>query len=179
MTFNRRLASLIIRGRVVILAVLLLFAVFCAFMIPKTVINYDLNKYLSEDTMTKRALHVMEDEFGSLDDTTGETNDQLYDLQQRIGEEIPLVMLVCVVVVFGMMLITSRAWLEPLVIMIVLAVSIVINMGTNFIFPDISFVTFAVCAILQLALSIDYAIMLLHAFNGYRESGMDAKEAMT
>ena len=170
---------MIIRGRVVILAALLLFAVFCAFMIPKTVINYDLNKYLSEDTMTKRALHVMEDEFGSLDDTTEETGDQLYDLQQRIGEEIPLVMLVCVVVVFGMMLVTSRAWLEPVVIMIVLAVSIVINMCTNFIFPDISFVTFAVCAILQLALSIDYAIMLLHAFNGYRESGMDAKEAMT
>ena len=163
---------MIIRGRIFILVALLLFAVFAAFMIPRTVINYDLNKYLSEDTMTKRALHVMEDEFGSLEsaaDPEEETDSQLMDLQKRIGEEIPLVMIVCVIVVLGMLLVTSRAWLEPLVIMIVLAVSIVINMGTNFIFPDISFVTFAVCAILQLALSIDYAIMLLHAFNAYRE----------
>ena len=88
-------------------------------------------------------------------------------------------MIIAVAVVLTMLLITSHAWLEPIILLIVLAVSILLNMGTNFIFPDVSFITFAVCAILQLALSIDYAIMLLHTFNGYRDSGLNAGDAMT
>ena len=101
------------------------------------------------------------------------------DVQRSVADEIPMVMLIAVAVVLIVLLLTSHAWLEPLILLLVLAISIVINMGTNFIFPDVSFITFAVSAILQLALSIDYAIMLLHTFNGYRDKGMDAKDAMT
>ncbi|MBO7364465.1 MAG: MMPL family transporter, partial [Lachnospiraceae bacterium] len=84
-----------------------------------------------------------------------------------------------VAIVILVLLLTSHAWLEPVVILFVLAVSIVINMGTNFVFPDVSFVTFAVSAILQLALSIDYAIMLLHTYNAFCDQGMGPEEAMT
>ena len=182
MTFNRKLAALIIRGRHILLAVLLLAAVFAAASISRTRINYDLTRYLSEDTMTIRGARIIQQEFPRVN-AMRESNDankgEMKSLQEKIGEEIPVALGIAVAVVLVMLLVTSHAWLEPLLIFFVLAVSIVLNMGTNFVFPDVSFITFAVCAILQLALSIDYAIMLLHAYNAYLETGMDAKQAMT
>ena len=62
---KRRLAQTIVKYRSWMLVVLFLLAVGCLFTIGKTRINYDLNRYLSDDTMTKRALLVMQDEFGA------------------------------------------------------------------------------------------------------------------
>ena len=62
---KRRLAQTIVKARYGLLAVLLILAVVSVFTISKTRINYDLNRYLSDSTMTKRALTVMEAEFGS------------------------------------------------------------------------------------------------------------------
>ena len=249
---KRKLASAIVRYRVWILAAMLILSALSAACIGKTRINYDLNRYLSEDTMTRRALVKMQEEFGSAEqlrmmftgrseaeldgivdalngmdevllavhDPEADVNENgvirqlvtvslndcdasalvtrlramfpeagqycvggsaaaLLDAQESVAREIPRVMVIAVAVVLLVLLVTSRAWLEPLVLLIVLALSIVINMGTNFIFPDVSFITFAVCAILQLALSIDYAIMLLHAFNDRKDEGMSGEEAMT
>ena len=250
---KRKLAQRIVKARYVLLALVGICAVLAGLSIGRTKINYDLTRYLSDSTMTKKALKVMDDEFDTneqlrimfvnqpeeaiadytaavnrlpgvllascspehsvLDDDgntyrlvsvtmqggdAAETVRQLrgmfpeagkyyvggsaanqLDAQRSVADEIPVVMLIAVAVVLIMLLITSHAWLEPAILLIVLAISIVINMGTNFIFPDVSFITFAVSAILQLALSIDYAIMLLHTFNSYRGTGMDAKDAMT
>ncbi len=250
---KKKLAQGIVKGRYVLLALIAVCTVLSAFSIGKTRINYDLTRYLSDNTMTKKGLKIMEEEFGTSEQLRvmftdqgeeavadyaaairqlpgvltamhdpeagvrqadgktyrlvsvtlrdgdaaetvrrlrgmfpeageyyvgGSAADQL-DVQRSVANEIPEVMIIAVAVVLTMLLITSHAWLEPIVLLIVLAVSILLNMGTNFIFPDVSFITFAVCAILQLALSIDYAIMLLHTFNGYRDSGLNAGDAMT
>ena len=103
---------------------------------------------------------------------------QQLDIQKSVGREIPLVMVIAVAVVLAVLLLTSHAWLEPPLLLAVFALSILINMGTNFLFPSVSFITFAVCAILQLALSIDYAIMLLHTWNGLCDEGKDPENAM-
>ena len=172
---RRKIAGGIIRFRYWILTVILLAAVLSVLMIPRTRINYDLNQYLSEDTMTKKALVVMEEEFGGVELGDPEAS---RDMQNRIGAEIPLVMGISLAIVVAVLLLTSHAWLEPVPILATLGVSILINMGTNFIFPNVSFITFAVSAILQLALSIDYAIMLLHTFNACRDGGLSGPEAM-
>ena len=180
MDFRHRLAALIIRGRYIIPVLLLFAAVFAGLSISRTRINYDLTRYLSADTMTIRGARVMQQEFPAAD-AMRKSNDNANsgrDLQLKIGREIPIALGVSVAVVLAMLLLTSHAWLEPLLILAVLAISILINMGTNFIFPDVSFITFAVCAILQLALSIDYAIMLLHAWNACLDDGMSPERAM-
>ena len=59
-----------------------------------------------------------------------------------------------------------------------IGIAIVFNEGTNIIFGKISFVTQACSAVLQLAVSIDYAVFLLHRFAEYREKGMNAVDAM-
>ena len=62
---KKKLAEMIIRFRILLLVLILTLAAASVFMISKTTINYDLTRYLSEDTMTRRALAVMEQEFGS------------------------------------------------------------------------------------------------------------------
>ncbi len=62
---KRKAAALIVRFRVWLMIILLVTAGWSAAMISRTRINYDLTRYLSEDTMTRQALKVMEEEFGS------------------------------------------------------------------------------------------------------------------
>lgn len=100
-------------------------------------------------------------------------------LQQSIGREMPIVMLISCIIVLAVLLAMSRSWLEPFIFFLIIAVSILLNMGTNWIFPSISFVTFAVAAILQLALAMDYSIMLINAFERLRAQGLAPREAMT
>lgn len=249
---KNRAARSIVRYRALILVLILALAAWSAFQIRRTVINYDLTRYLSDSTMTKKALLVMQDEFPSSEQlrllfenqddaaiggfveklsampeimavqynpetdrkeangvstqlvtvTLNETDaaslvpvlrsmfpeagryvvdgaavNQM-DVQNSVGAEIPGIMAIAVAVVFAVLLLTSHAWLEPLLLLLVFAISILINMGTNFLFRDVSFITFAVCAILQLALSIDYAIMLLHTYNRFCDSGLSPEDAM-
>lgn len=83
---------------------------------------------------------------------------------------LPLVLLV--------LLISTRHWLEPLLFLLAIGVAILMNEGSNFIFGQVSFVTQACAAVLQLAVSIDYAVFLLHRFGEYRAQGMAPREAM-
>ena len=99
-------------------------------------------------------------------------------LRESIEKEIPPVMAVSCLIVLVVMLVMTRSWFEPVIFFLVIAVSILLNMGTNWVFPSISFITFAVASILQLALALDYSIMLMKAFDRMRASGLAPKDAM-
>ena len=99
-------------------------------------------------------------------------------LRDSIAREIPIVMLVSCLIVLAVLMVMTRSWIQPLLFFVIIGVSIVLNMGTNIIFPSISFITFAVTAILQLALAMDYSIMLLNAYDRELEACSDAAEAM-
>lgn len=72
---------------------------------------------------------------------------------------------------------TTTSWLEPLVVLIGLGVAIIINTGSNLIFGEISFVTNAAGNILQLAVSLDYSVFLIHRFDECRKNA-ELKTAM-
>ncbi len=99
-------------------------------------------------------------------------------IQRVIAREIPLALAITALVIALVLLLTSRSFLEPLLVMLALAAAVLLNMGTNWVFGSVSFVTHAVSAILQLALSMDYAIMLLHAYDRGREEGLDDRQAL-
>lgn len=83
-----------------------------------------------------------------------------------------------ILIVFGILLLTTSSWFEPVLFMVTIGVAILINQGTNLIFGEISFITNAAALILQLAVSMDYAIFLLHRFSEFRHDGLPVKEAM-
>ncbi|MBR4933185.1 MAG: MMPL family transporter, partial [Clostridia bacterium] len=100
------------------------------------------------------------------------------NLRESIEGEIPFVLAIAVCFVIVIMLLTSASWIEPIILLFVSGVAILINMGTNAIFGEISYITNAVAAILQLALSIDYSIVLLHSYRKLKETGADNGKAM-
>ena len=86
------------------------------------------------------------------------------EAQGSTATEIMLIMVIAVAIVVGILLITSHSWFEPVIFLIVIGVAIVMNMGSNIVLGEISFVSQICGAILQLAVSMDYAIVLLHTF---------------
>ncbi len=93
-------------------------------------------------------------------------------------QEIRLITVFSVLAVLAILLLTTNSWAEPLVIMAGLGVAIMINSGTNLIVREISFVTNAAGAILQLAVSLDYSVFLLHRYDECLARNPDRKGAM-
>lgn len=92
--------------------------------------------------------------------------------------EISKIAFIGVVFVFLVLIITTPSWLEPFVVMIGLGVAIAINSGSNLIFGEISFVTNAAGNILQLAVSLDYSVFLMHRYEECLKENASPKEAM-
>lgn len=92
--------------------------------------------------------------------------------------EIRKITMIAVIFVLFVLVITTNSWAEPFLILIGLGVAIVINGGSNLIFGEISFVTNAAGSILQLAVSLDYSVFLIHRFEECRRDNTDVSEAM-
>lgn len=92
--------------------------------------------------------------------------------------EIQKIVLIVVPIVFLILLFTTNSWFEPVLFMAAIGIAILINRGTNLMFGTISFVTNAAGSILQLAVSMDYGIFLLHRFSENRRQEENVQTAM-
>lgn len=99
------------------------------------------------------------------------------ETQAMSVSEVMNAMAILLPVIIIILIISTTSWIEPLFFLAAIGVAIIINMGTNVIFGEISFITKTVSPILQLAVSLDYAIFLLHSFNNFRLSH-EPQEAM-
>lgn len=102
----------------------------------------------------------------------------LSSVQNSTSSEIFTIMVIMLPLGILLLMLTTRNWFEPLVLLIVIGVAIILNLGTNIFLGEISFLTQSVAAVLQLAVSLDYAIFLLHRFNDNREAGLTLNDAM-
>ncbi|MCM1251606.1 MAG: MMPL family transporter [Clostridium sp.] len=105
--------------------------------------------------------------------TTGLGNTQA----ELIGQEMNTISVLVAIIVVSVLLLTTQAYAEIPVLLITFLSAAVIQMGTNFLLGTISFVSNSVTIVLQLALSVDYAVILL---NRYKEehAGLEAREAV-
>lgn len=92
--------------------------------------------------------------------------------------EISRIVVVAVLFVLLVLILTTNSWVEPLIVLGGLGVAILINNGSNLIFGEISFVTNAAGSILQLAVSLDYSVFLIHRFEECRQTNPNVEEAM-
>ena len=100
------------------------------------------------------------------------------EMRNTMKKEIVLILGISVAFAMIIMLIMANSWLEPAVLLLSSGIAVLINMGTNAIFGEISYITNSVAAILQLALSIDYSIVLLHNFRALKKEIPDKHDAM-
>lgn len=92
--------------------------------------------------------------------------------------EISTIAAIAVAFVLLVLLLTTTSFAEPFLVMAGLGVAVIINAGSNLMLGEISFVTNAAGSILQLAVSLDYSVFLLHRFAECRQTTTDPKDAM-
>lgn len=135
-------------------------------------------------------------EDGDSDKSTHKAIDQIYDIvgkdrgcfagsavsskerEASITREIAMAIVLALVIILLILTLTTTSWLEPFLFIFIMIVAVIMNMGSNIMFGRISFFTFSTAAILQMAVSMDYSIFLLHTFNAYKKTGMENRAAM-
>ena len=99
-------------------------------------------------------------------------------LQENLASEMQLILTVAIIMIFTILCITTTAWSEPFLFLLVMGVAILLNRGTNIFIGRVSFLTNNVAMVLQLATSMDYSIFLLDAFTREKKKGLSDEEAM-
>lgn len=152
---------------------------------------YILGVYLSTNNSDEKVVNLISELSENLEKAAKDGNIDEYFmgggavnsktmLESSIGE-IPKYLVIAVIAIAIILAITTKSWLEPLVFLVTLGISIIINMGSNIMLGTISTITYSASTILQLALAMDYSIFLMHSFYEERKNAplADAKTAMS
>lgn len=161
--------------------------------LPKEVLPDDIYDFFNTDNSTMMA--VFFDEATSADGSleavkeirsiAGEQcfvsgmSSVVEDIKNLTMQEAPMYVVIAVILTSIILALTMDSFLIPLFFMLSVGMAIIYNMGTNFIQGEISFITEALAAVLQLAVTIDYSIFLWHSYKEEKEKHPgDNKEAM-
>lgn len=109
---------------------------------------------------------------------SGEAANQAAAQSSATGE-VPRIVLFIVPLVLLVLLISTSSWFEPVLFFITIGVAVLMNEGTNVFLGEVSFITKSTSGILQLAVSMDYAVFLLHSFARHRQEGLDIQKSMS
>ena len=93
-----------------------------------------------------------------------------YDENAMLQQEMTTILIVAVFIIIVVLTLTSRAYMEVPVLLMTFGAAALLNMGTNFLLGKISFISNSIAVVLQLALAIDYAIILCHRFSDEHET---------
>ena len=117
---------------------------------------------VEDSKLVQDAIVKVRESVSSYDNVVYTTIDK--DDAKSLNEDMKIIGILVVLIITGVLIFTSQTYVEILIFMLTFGMAILLNVGTNFIFGRISFVTKAVGVVLQLALAIDYAIILFHRF---------------
>lgn len=127
--------------------------------------------------MEKEACNDILNLIGSDNALTGEAPALVF-IQDTAASTVVKALAILLPVIILILILSTASWLEPLLFLIAIGISIVINMGTNIFLGEISFMTNSISPILQLACSLDYAIFLLHSFQDNRKEYANVEDAI-
>lgn len=262
------ISKFVVKHRRLIILFFLAIAILNVFLTLQVKIEYDLTKYLPDESNTSKGFAIMRDEFGlngsaqvmakvnnideavalkekilaiegvsavvfsdeysqaiqlgafsqeqvdamhfkdgyaryvvafTEDDYSDKTNSAVSKLYDALGEDAHLsgsavnvyftrtgvykdvfnIALVIIPVFFIILFLMLDTWLEPILIIFVMAISLIITLGTNIFNGSISFMSLICLVILLFAISMDYSIFLLHRFAEEKKNGLGLIEAMT
>ncbi|HHY39721.1 MAG TPA: MMPL family transporter [Syntrophaceticus sp.] len=100
------------------------------------------------------------------------------DLNSVFRTEQYLYILIAVIAIFIVLSLSTSSNLQPLLLLIAVGFSVIYNLGSNVLLGSVSYITQAIAAVLQLAVTMDYGIFLIHRFEEEKEKHDDPEEAM-
>lgn len=132
----------------------------------------------NSDPGTRSALNEMKTMLGDKGYFSGPAVQEKF-LNEVLAKEMVSILVCGILIILAILTLFSHSWFEPVVFLTVILISVVINMGTNLVFGSISSITFSVAAVLQLAVAMDYTIILLDNFTKERKREPDVEEALS
>ena len=164
--------------------------------IPPEMLPEDMQKVFYSEDGNAKLLFLFFDTTSSADETMDAiteirslTGDQCFlssmsaivtDTRDLVNQELTPYVVIAVVLCALVLALTMDSFLLPVLFLLDIGMAIIYNLGTNFIQGEISFVTMALVAVLQLGVTMDYSIFLYHAYKEHKENCPgDKKEAMT
>lgn len=127
-----------------------------------------------KDEITQNAMNEVLEYIDDYDHYVSSTITE--DSVASLEAEIQFVLVIAIFIILGVLLFTSKTYMEIPVLVITFGVAAILNMGTHFLYGEISFISNSIAVVLQLALAIDYAIILCHRFTEERVH-LPAREA--
>ena len=127
-----------------------------------------------DDEISKSAMNEIKEELKDYDFYVD--SEVGVDTSADLANEMVVIVIVAAIIIVIVLTLTSRSYAEVPVLIMTFGVAAILNMGTNFLCGKISFISNSVTVVLQLALAIDYAIILCHRFSDEHET-LAAREA--
>lgn len=131
----------------------------------------------ADEQVSKDALEAVKNELAGYDLFLSSEVGEEERSAESLSEDMNLILVLAVVIIVAVLMLSTKAYLQIPVLLITFGVAAILNMGTNFWFGTISSITNSIAVVLQLALAIDYAIILCDRFMEEHET-MDAENAV-
>lgn len=84
--------------------------------------------------------------------------------RDKVSNEMFYIFVLAVPIAVFILILASKSWFEPIIVLLNLGVAILINMGTNFLQGSVSYITIAITSVLQMAMSLDFSLFLIHRY---------------
>lgn len=126
---------------------------------------------------TRQAIEAIEAMLGDKGYLSGPAVQDKF-LNDVLSKEMLLILIFGTLLILTILTLGTNSWFEPVLFLTVIFVSIVINLGSNIIWGEISSITFSIAAVLQLAVAMDYTIILLDNFTKERKRQAGVEEAL-
>lgn len=130
-----------------------------------------------EDGKEQQAIASIRKILGKNCKLSGSAAEQASSQELATGQATKAMAMITPIMVIILLLVTD-SYIEPIFYLLNIGVPVLINLGTNFFMGEVSFVTLAAAPILQVAVSLDYAVFLSHSFERFKKSGMKPQQAM-
>ncbi|HCF49777.1 MAG TPA: multidrug transporter [Syntrophomonas sp.] len=127
---------------------------------------------------TREAIKAIENMLGDKGYFSGPAVQDKF-LNDVLAKEMVLILIFGILLILAILTLGTHSWFEPVVFLTVILISIVINLGSNIILGEISSITLSIAAVLQLAVAMDYTIILLDNFTKERKRQIHVEEALT
>ena len=156
-------------------------------MLPEKVANKLNNKnatllgvFFDTSTSDEKTLEAVEQirEISNKDTYVSGLSAMVIDLKNLCEEEEPKYVAVAVILSLLAMMLLLDSYLAPVIFLASIGIAILYNLGSNIFLGEISYITKAIAAVLQLGVTMDYSIFLWHSYTERRDSGLDDEEAM-
>ena len=130
-----------------------------------------------EDAISIAAIKNVKEELSDYDLYVATTIGSVEESVESLNQEMSVILVMAVIIIIIVLFISTKAYMEIPVLLLTFGVAAILNMGTNYWFGEISFVTNSIAVVLQLAMGIDYAIILCDRFMEEHET-LEVEEAM-